>query len=125
MGRENDRTAAYYTIGLARTKGIPAMTCQSHAMSGPPDITQCAALAALNGPTDALVQMNARFLARRSVICEALNAIPDVHWCDPGDESALFAEVERFLDAGDAVVAANGGDGEGAPKTQNPNPTTP
>ena len=72
---------------------------QSHALSGPPDINQLAALAALSGPTDALETMRARFLERRGVICAALNAIPQVHCPMPDGAFYVLPDVSAYLDA--------------------------
>jgi aspartate/methionine/tyrosine aminotransferase len=72
---------------------------QSHALSGPPDINQLAALAALNGPTDALDAMRASFLDRRGVICDALNAMPDVHCPVPDGAFYVFPDMSAYLEA--------------------------
>ncbi len=72
---------------------------QSHALSGPPDINQLAALAALNGPTEALQTMSARFLERRAVICDALNAIPDVNCPIPDGAFYVFPDMSAYLEA--------------------------
>jgi aspartate aminotransferase len=72
---------------------------QSHALSGPPDINQLAALAALNGPTEALQTMCARFLERRAVICDALNAIPDVNCPTPDGAFYVFPDMSAYLEA--------------------------
>jgi len=72
---------------------------QSHALSGPPDINQLAALAALNGPTDELDAMRARFLERRGVICAALNEIPDVHCPVPDGAFYVFPDMSAYLEA--------------------------
>ncbi len=72
---------------------------QSHAMSGPPDINQLAALAAVQGPTDQLEAMCSRFLERRTVICDALNAIPDVRCPTPDGAFYVFPDMSAYLQA--------------------------
>ncbi len=72
---------------------------QSHALSGPPDITQAAALAALNGPTDLLDTMHAAFLERRGIMHELLDAIPDVTCPLPEGAFYMLPDVSAYLDA--------------------------
>ncbi len=72
---------------------------QSHAMSGPPDITQAAALAAITGPTDAREAMNAAFRERRTLMVDALNAIPDVTCPTPDGAFYVFPDVSPYLEA--------------------------
>lgn len=72
---------------------------QSHAMSGPPDINQLAALAALQGPKNELEAMCARFLERRTVICDALNVIPDVNCPVPDGAFYVFPDMSAYLAA--------------------------
>lgn len=72
---------------------------QSHALSGPPDINQIAALAALQGPTHELEAMCGRFVERRTVICDALNAIPDVTCPTPDGAFYVFPDVSAYLEA--------------------------
>ncbi len=72
---------------------------QSHALSGPPDISQLAALAALTGPTEPLEAMNTKFRARRQIMCDALNAIPDVHCPVPDGAFYVFPDISAYLEA--------------------------
>jgi aspartate aminotransferase len=72
---------------------------QSHALSGPPDITQAAALAALTGPTDHLATMHAAFLKRRGVMHAALAAIPDLACPLPEGAFYMLPDVSAYLDA--------------------------
>ena len=51
---------------------------QSHAFSGPPDICQAAALAALTGPQDEVARMRAIFQKRRDTMVHALCTLPGV-----------------------------------------------
>jgi aspartate/methionine/tyrosine aminotransferase len=70
---------------------------QSHALSGPPDITQEAALAALNGPMDTLETMRAAFTERRAVMHEALAAIPDLQVPLPDGAFYMLPDVGAYL----------------------------
>ncbi len=70
---------------------------QSHALSGPPDITQEAALAALTGPTDALETMRAAFTERRAVMHAALAAIPDLQVPLPDGAFYMLPDVGAYL----------------------------
>ena len=72
---------------------------QSHALSGPPDITQEAALAALTGPTDALDTMRAAFTERRTVMHDALSAIPDLQVPLPEGAFYMLPDVGAYLAA--------------------------
>jgi aspartate aminotransferase len=72
---------------------------QSHALSGPPDIAQCAALAALTGPDACLRAMRAAFAERRGVMVEALRAIPDVTCPQPDGAFYVLLDVAPYLDA--------------------------
>jgi len=72
---------------------------QSHAMSGPPDITQCAALAALNGPPEAIAHMRDAFEQRRLVMHAALSAIPDLTCPMPDGAFYMLPDVSAYLGA--------------------------
>lgn len=72
---------------------------QSHALSGPPDINQLAALAALEGPTDALERMHDTFKQRREIMMQALQKIPDVTCSMPDGAFYMFPDVSAYLDA--------------------------
>ena len=72
---------------------------QSHALSGPPDITQEAALAALTGPTDTVDMMCAAFTERRAVMHEVLSAIPDLQVPMPDGAFYMLPDVAPYLEA--------------------------
>jgi aspartate/methionine/tyrosine aminotransferase len=72
---------------------------QSHALSGPSDITQLAALAALNGPEHTLTTMHAAFEERRAVMHAGLAAIPDVTCPLPHGAFYMLPDVSRYLQA--------------------------
>lgn len=61
---------------------------QSHATSGPPEIGQAAALAALEGPTEALTEMRNAFHRRRDVMVDALGKVPG--WTVPHPDGAFY-----------------------------------
>ena len=61
---------------------------QSHSTSNPTSIAQKAAVAAINGPQDAVETMRAAFQDRRDAICDLLDAIPDVTY--PRPEGAFY-----------------------------------
>ena len=62
---------------------------QSHALSGPCEINQCAALAALTGPQDCVEERRLAFHQRRDAIVEALRAIDG--WTVNVPEGAFYA----------------------------------
>jgi aspartate aminotransferase len=72
---------------------------QSHALSGPPDITQAAALAALGAPNTLLDTMRAAFLERRAVMHELLSALPDVSCGLPDGAFYMLPDISAYLDA--------------------------
>lgn len=105
---------------------VAAMTAvQSQSTSNAPSISQKAAVAALNGPQDFLIEMNQQFKARHDFVVQALNELPGIS-CLPGagtfyafahvgeamrkfncDDDGQFAEF--LLDrAGVAVVPGSG-----------------
>jgi aspartate aminotransferase len=61
---------------------------QSQSTSNPCSIAQAAALAALNGPQDFLIERNAAFLKRRDLVVSMLNDTPGLH-C-PVPEGAFY-----------------------------------
>lgn len=72
---------------------------QSHALSGPPDITQYAALAALEGPPEELERQNAVYRERRDVMHRALAQIPDLTCPLPEGAFYMFPDVSAYLGA--------------------------
>jgi aspartate aminotransferase len=70
---------------------------QSHATSGTPEFCQRAAIAALEGPTDALATMQAAFLARRDLMCEILAGIDGLVCRKPDGAFYVFPDVSAFL----------------------------
>ena len=113
-----------FRIGLAAGPEwlIRAMgKLQSHSSGNPSSISQAAAVAALEGPQDFLVDWCAIMRGRRDRVVSAINAIPGLSTPSPdgafyclvdaaplmggfGDDEALCL---RLLDAGVAVVAAS------------------
>ncbi len=99
---------------------------QSHSSGNPASLSQAAAVAALEGPQDFLVDWRERFRARRDLCVSAINALPGLS--TPVPEGAFYCMVDaaplqkRFsddgalclhlLEHGVAVVAASafGGD---------------
>ncbi|HZS81494.1 MAG TPA: pyridoxal phosphate-dependent aminotransferase, partial [Stellaceae bacterium] len=68
---------------------IKAMaTLQSQSTSNPSSISQAAAVAALNGPTDFIPRNNAAFKARRDLVVDMLNKAKGLH-C-PRPEGAFY-----------------------------------
>jgi len=96
-------------------------TLQSHASGNPSSISQAAAVAALTGPQDFLVDWRERFRVRRDLAVAALNAVPGLSapvpdgafYClvNAGPLMARFGNDEalalHLLDHGVAVVAAS------------------
>ncbi len=72
---------------------------QSHAFSGPPEIMQAAAVAALTGPPDALHKMQAAFARRRDVMHAGLQAIPDLPAPKPEGAFYMLPDVSAYLSA--------------------------
>ena len=70
---------------------------QSHALSGPAEINQAAALAALTGPQDVIEQMRKAFHRRRDVMVEALGAIPDLPLRTPDGAFYVLPDVSAWL----------------------------
>jgi aspartate aminotransferase len=70
---------------------------QSHALSGPPEICQRAALAALEGPTDALEHMRGIFAARRDLMFAALTRIPGVTCQRPDGAFYMLPDVSAAI----------------------------
>ncbi len=70
---------------------------QSHALSGPPDICQAAALAALEGPQDEVARMRAVFQQRRDRMHAAVAALPDVTCRRPDGAFYVLPDVSRWF----------------------------
>ena len=66
-----------------------ATNLQSHATSNVANVSQRAAIAALNGPLDAVDEMKVAFDRRRRTIVSMLNAIPGLECPEP--EGAFYA----------------------------------
>lgn len=65
---------------------------QSHSAGNPSSISQAGALAALQGPQDFLTGWVAHFARRRTMVCDALSAMPGVVIYPP--EGAFYAYAE-------------------------------
>ncbi|MHC5012659.1 MAG: pyridoxal phosphate-dependent aminotransferase [Planctomycetota bacterium] len=70
---------------------------QSHAMSGPPEISQRAALAALEGPKDEVAAMCRAFAHRRDVMVDTLQAIEGVTCRRPEGAFYVLPDVSPYL----------------------------
>ncbi len=70
--------------GLIKAMGV----IQSQSTSNPSSISQAAAVAALDGPTDFMVSNNEAFLARRNLVADWLDATPGLR-C-PRPEGAFY-----------------------------------
>ncbi|WP_374410682.1 pyridoxal phosphate-dependent aminotransferase [Novosphingobium colocasiae] len=71
-------------------KGMEAV--QSHSTSNPCSISQAAAVAALEGPQDFLLDWRERFRARRDMVVRAINAIPGL--ATPVPDGAFYCMVD-------------------------------
>jgi aspartate aminotransferase len=69
---------------------------QSHAFSGPPDICQAAALAALTGPQDEVARMRGVFQARRDAMHRALCGLPGVRCPRPDGAFYVLPDVSGW-----------------------------
>ena len=74
-----------------------ATNLQSHATSNVANVSQRAAIAALEGSLDAVDEMRAAFDRRRGTIVEMLNAIEGVHCPVPQGAFYAYANVEGIL----------------------------
>ncbi|HZO90360.1 MAG TPA: pyridoxal phosphate-dependent aminotransferase [Chthonomonadaceae bacterium] len=94
----------------ADTELIAAMgRLQDQSTSNPTSIAQKAAVAALNGPQDAVEEMRQAFEERRNLIVEKLNAIPGVACRLPGGAFYAFADIAstRGKRAGERVIGGS------------------
>ncbi|MDQ6991046.1 MAG: pyridoxal phosphate-dependent aminotransferase [Mariprofundaceae bacterium] len=77
---------------------IKAMSkIQGQSTSNPSSIAQKAALAALQGPTDALDEMVQTYETRRTWLVNALNAIDGVHCLMPDGAFYVFPSIDEWL----------------------------
>jgi aspartate aminotransferase len=74
-----------------------ASNLQSHLSSNVSNISQRAAIAALNGPQDAVEEMRLAFDRRRKIIVDGLNAIDGVTCPMPKGAFYAYADVTRLL----------------------------
>jgi aspartate aminotransferase len=74
-----------------------AANLQSHLTSNVCNVAQCAALAALTGPMDAVAQMRAAFDRRRRTIVSLLSAIPGVRCPVPQGAFYAYPSVKGLL----------------------------
>nr|WP_033491247.1 pyridoxal phosphate-dependent aminotransferase [Bifidobacterium choerinum] len=74
-----------------------AAKLQGHMTSNVNNIAQCAALAAVAGPLDAVEMMREAFDKRRGIIVSALNDIEGVHCPTPNGAFYAFADVRGLL----------------------------
>lgn len=74
-----------------------AAKLQGHMTSNVNNIAQCAALAAVAGPLDAVEIMREAFDKRRGIIVSALNDIEGVHCPTPNGAFYAFADVRGLL----------------------------
>ncbi len=70
---------------------------QSHALSGPPEINQVAALAALTGPQDVIEAMRLAFHRRRDTMIEALASIPELPLRTPDGAFYVLPDISAYL----------------------------
>ena len=74
-----------------------ASNLQSHSTGNVCNIAQAAALAAVAGPLDTVVEMRGHFDRRRRVMYEALAAIDGVRCVEPQGAFYLYCDMQAFL----------------------------
>jgi len=74
-----------------------AIRLQSHTTSNVANVSQRAALAALEGPMDLVVEMRAAFDRRRRTMCEMLNAVDGVVCPEPQGAFYAFPSMKGLL----------------------------
>jgi aspartate/methionine/tyrosine aminotransferase len=74
-----------------------ASNLQSHLSSNVANVSQRAALAAISGPLDAVVEMRAAFDRRRRTMVELLQAIPGVECPTPRGAFYAYPSVQALL----------------------------
>lgn len=84
----------YLAAPLWLSKKIGAL--QSHSTSNPTSFAQVGALAALQGPKDAVVNMREAFSKRLDRIHELLKAIPGISVAKPAGAFYIFPGIESF-----------------------------
>jgi aspartate aminotransferase len=85
-------------LASADTELVAAMgRLQDQSTSNPTSISQKAAVAALNGPGEAIEEMRVAFEDRRNVIVEKLNAIPGVTCRLPGGAFYAFPDISALI----------------------------
>ena len=70
---------------------------QSQSTSSPGSIAQHAAVAALTGPTDFIAANNAAFARRRTMVVDALNAMPGISCPAPDGAFYAFADISGLI----------------------------
>jgi aspartate aminotransferase len=77
---------------------IKAMSkLQSQSTSNPSSISQAAAVAALNGPQDFLVDRNAAFQRRRDLVVRLLNEVDGIHCPTPDGAFYVYPDVTGLM----------------------------
>jgi aspartate aminotransferase len=132
----NGLSKAYSMTGwrlgyVAGDRSVVAAMCriQDQSTSNPTSFAQAGAVAALNGPQDAVAEMACAFEQRRNVIVDRLNAIPGIRCVKPDGAFYVFPNVSglyssRISDSdalaehllSEARIAVVPGSGFGAPE---------
>src|SRR5262245_34871346 len=77
---------------------------QSQQTSCPSSVSQCALIAALNGPQECVAEMRAEFARRREIVCSRLEAIPGVRFTRPDGAFYVFFDISAYF--GKALAGA-------------------
>ena len=97
-------------VASANAELIAAMgKLQDQSTSNPVSIAQKAAVAALNGPQEAVEMMRKAFEERRNLIVDKLNAIPGVTCRLPGGAFYAFPDISELIGkrAGDTEITGS------------------
>ena len=70
---------------------------QSQETSCPSSVSQCALIAALNGPQDCVAQMRQEFAKRRAIVCERLSRIRGITFPRPDGAFYVFFDVSAYF----------------------------
>ena len=70
---------------------------QSQETSCPSSVSQCALIAALNGPQDCVAQMRREFEKRRELVCGRLAKLPGVKFAKPDGAFYAFFDVSAYF----------------------------
>jgi aspartate aminotransferase len=70
---------------------------QSQETSCPSSVSQCALIAALNGPQECVAAMRREFEKRRDVVCGRLAKIPNVKFAKPDGAFYAFFDVSEYF----------------------------